>query len=79
MTWVKFTQLPAKSGRYWLYGKIWGDTRPELYIIDIVKIASGYLHTCRGSGLFKTDVEGDFFITPLHDPELPNDKNVASN
>ena len=78
-TWTKLNKLPNEEGRFWLHGRVWGDEKPKLHIMQSVKIANGYMQSLRGSMLFDSDIEGEFFITPLHDPELPNNNNVANS
>ena len=69
--WIKITTLPLVKGRFWLYGKVWGDEAPDLYIIEVMKVSNGFMHTLKGSYLFDNDIEGECYITKLHDPELP--------
>jgi len=69
--WIKTNKLPNIEGRFWLYGKVWEDEKPKLYIIKIIKIANGFLYECRGQFLFENEIEGEFYITELFEPKLP--------
>lgn len=63
--------LPNIEGRFWLYGCVWGDDKPKLYIIEAMKVSNGFLHSLKGDFLFDADIAGFFFITELRDPKLP--------
>ena len=73
-TWVK-NVFPAKAGRFWLWGIIWGAKVEKLYIIETMKVSNGYAASCDGAFLWEGEIEGDYYITPITEPDWPNSPN----
>ena len=64
-------KIPDINGLYWLYGKLWSDESPKLYIVKVLKVSNGYMWECRGNFLSPSDIEGKFYTSKLNEPELP--------
>lgn len=65
------TEWPQEEGRYWLYGRVWGDEEPCLYYAEVKKIANGFMTTCSGHFLFKGDCDDQPQFQRIKLPELP--------
>ncbi|MCK5608945.1 hypothetical protein KAR91_44135 [Candidatus Pacearchaeota archaeon] len=72
-----FEQWPEKEGLYWFYGyrygKFFGDekNKPELVLVNVRKIANGFMYTGDGQFMFESEVEKPHFQKVVL-PELPN-------
>ena len=76
MKWIKTKTFPNIEGRFWLYGRVWGDKKPQLYILESLKISNGFLYSAKGSYLWENEIEGVFYIMELFDPELPDNETT---
>jgi len=69
-------EWPNKEGLYWFYGyrygKYFGNKKndPELGLVNVRKIANGFMHTCDGQFMYESEVEEPHFQKAIL-PKLP--------
>ena len=70
------TKYPEKEGLFWLYGYRYGkvscgsETKPELMLMKVRRVANGWLYTADGQFVFPGEVECPHFMEVVT-PELP--------
>ena len=74
--WTK--EWPRKSGKYWFYGWLWGDTKdlngklkePELEYVKVDKIPNSFMYVTHGAFIYKSEKHIGLW-SPIELPELP--------
>ena len=67
--WMK--SFPKKEGWYWFYGYIFKrELKKELCIVNVRKIANGFMYICNGNFMYEKETGKGKFI-PATLPKLP--------
>ena len=76
--WVQ--EFPREEGYYWFYGKRYGtsslarDKPPELTLVNVRKIVTGFSYVADGQFMYKTEPT-DYYFQKAKLPKLPNNKD----
>lgn len=52
------SEWPTEPGRYWFYGYLWGEAKPEMFMIEVWKISNGVSYVTKGTFIYKNDAIG---------------------
>jgi len=58
------TEWPTEPGMYWFYGYRYGkdnDEKPEMQLLEVSKIANGFMYIAEGNFMYKSEVEEAHF------------------
>lgn len=67
---------PTEEGKYWFYGRLFKDDKPEMALVDVWKTSNGFAYVTRGMFLYKQETAGMWTSAIVPEPPEVDDASV---